>query len=51
MGDGSCAKYLHDIWWGYHPLKKSFPELFRLARNRDAIVADLKIVSNDMVQD
>jgi hypothetical protein len=49
VGDGSCAKFLHDIWWGYHPLKKFFPELFCLARNRDAIVVDLKIVSNDMV--
>jgi hypothetical protein len=29
-------------------LNDSFPELFCLARNRDAMVADLRSVSNDM---
>jgi hypothetical protein len=29
-------------------LKESFPELFCLARNTDAMVANLRSVSNDM---
>jgi hypothetical protein len=30
-------------------LKETFPELFCLARNRDALVADLMIAHNDVV--
>jgi hypothetical protein len=47
VGDGSRTRFWHDIWCGDRPLKDSFPELFCLARNRDAMVADLRSVSND----
>ena len=47
VGDGSCTKFWHYIWCGDCPLNVSFPELFCLARNRDATVVDLRSVSND----
>ena len=49
MADGSHIRFWHEFWCGDHPLKESFLELFCLARNRDAMVVDLRIVSNDMV--
>lgn len=36
------------MWCGDRRLKESFLELFCLARNRDALVADLRAVGNDM---
>jgi hypothetical protein len=49
VGDGSLTKFWHNMWCGGHPLKESFVELFCHARNRDALVADLKTFSNDVV--
>jgi hypothetical protein len=37
------------VWCKDRPLKESFPELFCLARNRDALMADLRVVSNNVV--
>jgi hypothetical protein len=47
VGDGFLTRFWHDILCGDSLLKDSFPELFCLARNRDATVADLRSVSND----
>ena len=40
VGDGSRIKFWHDSWCGELPLRVQFPELFRLARVLEAIVAD-----------
>jgi hypothetical protein len=48
-GDCSHTRFLHYIWCGHFLLKESFPRLFCLARNMDAIVANFRIVSNDIV--
>lgn len=40
VGDGSRTRFWHDIWCGNHPLKDSFQELFGIARDRDALVAN-----------
>ena len=37
------------MWCKDHPLKESFPELFCLAWNSDAPMADLRVVSNNVV--
>jgi hypothetical protein len=49
VGDGSHTKVWHNVWCGDHSFKESFPKLFFLARNRDALVADLRIIHNDVV--
>jgi hypothetical protein len=46
VGDGSYNKFWHDICCGDHPLTDSFQELFCLAGNRNATVADLGNISN-----
>jgi hypothetical protein len=49
VGDGSRTRFWHGLWCGDHPLNESFPELFFLERNRDAMVDNLRSVSNDTV--
>jgi hypothetical protein len=39
VGDGSKIRFWHDLWCG-EPLKISFPDLFSIARCKDAWVAD-----------
>jgi hypothetical protein len=39
----------HDIWCGDHPLKDSFLEIFCIARDKDALVADHMFAHNDKV--
>uniref|UniRef100_A0A2N9FAS9 Reverse transcriptase zinc-binding domain-containing protein n=1 Tax=Fagus sylvatica TaxID=28930 RepID=A0A2N9FAS9_FAGSY len=40
VGDGSHIKFWHAPWCGDQPLKMSFPELYSLARNPEATVAN-----------
>lgn len=40
MGDGSKVRFWYDLRCGEHPLKISYPELFRIARCKDSWVAD-----------
>uniref|UniRef100_A0A2N9HYE7 Reverse transcriptase zinc-binding domain-containing protein n=1 Tax=Fagus sylvatica TaxID=28930 RepID=A0A2N9HYE7_FAGSY len=40
VGDGSRIKFWHAPWCGDQPLKMSFPELYSLARNPEATVAN-----------
>jgi hypothetical protein len=49
VGDGSRTNFWHELLCGDHPLKEPLLELFCLARNRDAMVVELRIVSNDAV--
>ena len=46
VGDGSHNKFWHDICCGDRPLMDSFQELFCLAGNGNATVADLGSISN-----
>ena len=38
VGDGSRVLFWHDVWCGEQPLKDHFPDLFRMARFKDATV-------------
>jgi hypothetical protein len=49
VGDGPHTSLWHYVWCEDQPLKEPFVELFCLARNRDALVANLNIVTNDVV--
>jgi hypothetical protein len=40
VGDGSKTRFWTDIWCGTCRLKEGFPELFRIARNKEALVRD-----------
>ena len=40
MGDGSKTRFWTDSWCGTGSLKDGFPELFRIARNKEALVRD-----------
>lgn len=41
MGVGSSIKFWHDPWFRGLSLKDNFPELYSIACNRDASVAEL----------
>ena len=49
IGDGSGIHFWSDIWCGVVPLKVSFPELFRITRDKEAYVANHLRVRNDVV--
>jgi hypothetical protein len=49
VGDGSWTQFWHDTWCGDRSLKESFPELFHIERDRDALVAGLMLAHNDEV--
>lgn len=38
--DGAMTKFWHDLWCGDIVLKEAFPALFKIARAKDASVAD-----------
>ncbi|XP_062162103.1 uncharacterized protein LOC133869164 [Alnus glutinosa] len=40
MGDGERIRFWHDLWCGDSVLKEVFPDLFGIARVKDASVAD-----------
>ena len=45
MGDGSSIKFWHDPWFRGLSLKDNFAELYSIACNRDASVAELLALS------
>jgi len=49
VGDGSRTRFWHDAQCGDHSQKVTFPELFCLAKNKDALVTDLMVAHNDVV--
>ena len=40
VGDGTRIRFWDDVWCNGEPLKLVFPELYRIARVKDAVVAD-----------
>jgi hypothetical protein len=46
VGDGSLISFWHDVWCGTQSLKDAFPELFRIARCKEARVLDNMQISN-----
>uniref|UniRef100_A0A2N9I916 Reverse transcriptase domain-containing protein n=1 Tax=Fagus sylvatica TaxID=28930 RepID=A0A2N9I916_FAGSY len=40
VGDGTRIRFWDDVWCNGEPLKVVFPELYRIARVKDAVVAD-----------
>ncbi len=47
VGDGSRIHSWSDVWCGLVPLKASFPELFRITRDKEAYVANHLQVRNE----
>ena len=45
VGDGVRIRFWQDRWRGEEPLKVTFPELFSIAREKDASIADLVLLS------
>ena len=41
IGDGSRVKFWQDRWCGETPLAVSYPELFKVCRNKEASMAEL----------
>jgi hypothetical protein len=40
VGDGSRIRFWDDVWCGGDPLREAFPELYRIARVKEGVVAD-----------
>ena len=49
VGDGSKTKFWDNVWCGSCSLKHAFPDLYRIARNKDAAVGDLLQFQNGAV--
>ena len=49
VGDGSAIRFWTDFWSGSGPLKQTFPELFRLARNKEAYIGDYMVHHNGSI--
>jgi hypothetical protein len=49
VGDGSQISFWHDTWCGDQPLKESYPELYRIARNKEAWVSDNMQILNEAI--
>ncbi|GKV04538.1 hypothetical protein SLEP1_g16691 [Rubroshorea leprosula] len=47
VGDGSCVIFWSDKWVGEEPLKNLFPRLFTLSANREGLLKDMGLWSND----
>jgi hypothetical protein len=50
VGDGSHISFWHDWWCGDRSLKRCFPFLFSIVRNKDAMVVDNLVVHNGVIQ-
>jgi len=44
VGNGKKVRFWHDIWLGNCPLKIEFPRLYRINRQQDFSVSDLREV-------
>ena len=49
VGDGSRLRFWSDDWCGEAPLKVTFPELYRITRDKEALGANHLRVHNDVV--
>ena len=49
VGDGSRIRFWDDVWCGGDPLRKVFPELYRIARVKEGVVADFLHIRGDSV--
>ncbi len=49
VGDGCLVHFWNSVWCGSQPLKEAYLKLFRLARNKDTLVADHMQYRNDTV--
>ena len=49
VGDGSAIRFWTDFWSGSGPLKQTFPELFRLARIKEAYIGDYIVHRNGSI--
>jgi hypothetical protein len=47
VGNGSRIKFWYDVWCGGVALQELYPDLFRLARNKEALVTHYMQVRND----
>jgi len=45
--DGPSVLFRHDVWCGYHALKTQFPDLFRMARFKDATIQEVVSQNGD----
>ncbi|KAK8578507.1 hypothetical protein V6N13_100343 [Hibiscus sabdariffa] len=43
VGDGRYALFWEDLWCGERPLRTAFNKLYRLARNKGVVVADVAV--------
>ena len=46
MGDGLRVSFWYDKWCSNHCLCDTYPGLFEMAREKDAVIADLLAFSN-----
>ena len=49
VGDGFRIRFWSDIWCGVVPLRMEFPDLFRITRDKEALVSTHLRVRNDVV--
>ncbi|XP_035544681.1 uncharacterized protein LOC118348042 [Juglans regia] len=45
LGDGSRISFWQDVWLGNTALKDAYPMIFRIAREKEAMVADLRVLN------
>ncbi len=47
VGEGRQLRFWHDLWCGETILREAYPDLYRIARDKDALVANHIQVCND----